>query len=179
MPRSCASPRSDQIADNDHAGYGADTGLQGGVRLYLTDGTNQLQPGPHRPLGVILVSLRIAEISERAIAQIFGDESVKPVDSLRNAFLIGRDDLAQILRVHTRRECCRTDKVREHHRDLAALCGILLCNRRCNRRRGFRRTFFDPTKFCYGLQLALADVRATRPRVLLGLGPLDHAGWQQ
>jgi hypothetical protein len=45
--------------------------------------------------------------------------------SLGNTFLIGRDDLAQILRVHVGGECGRTDEVREHHCDLAAFGRVL------------------------------------------------------
>jgi hypothetical protein len=45
-----------------------------------------------------------------------------------NALLIGRDDLTQILWVHARGQCRRTDKVREHHRDVPALGGFLRCN---------------------------------------------------
>src|SRR4029077_2548471 len=51
----------------------------------------------------------------------------EPAEALRsftNARLIGRDDLAQVLRVHTYRECRRADEVREHHGDLAALGGV-------------------------------------------------------
>ena len=43
---------------------------------------------------------------------------------LRDALLISRNDLAQVLRVHARRECCRADEVTEHHRDLTALCRV-------------------------------------------------------
>src|SRR5262249_23841804 len=41
-----------------------------------------------------------------------------------DAFLIGRNDLAQVLRVHAGGERRRTDKVREHHRDLAAFGSV-------------------------------------------------------
>ena len=98
------------------------------------------------------MSLRIAEIHEHAVAHVFRHEPAEATHGLGDAFLIGGNDLAQVLGVHARRECGRTDEVREHHRDLATLCGILLCNRQRNRRRGFRRTFFDPVKFCYGSQ---------------------------
>ena len=35
------------------------------------------------------------------------------------------DDLAQVPQVHAGGECCRTNQVREHHRDLATLSGVL------------------------------------------------------
>jgi hypothetical protein len=65
--------------------------------------------------------LRIAEIHKHTTAHVLGYEAPEPTNSLSEAFLISRNDLAEILRVHTRRECGRTDEVREHHRDLPAL----------------------------------------------------------
>ena len=43
----------------------------------------------------------------------------------RDALLIGRNDLAQVLGVHAGGECRRADEVGEHHRDLAALGAVL------------------------------------------------------
>ena len=67
----------------------------------------------------------IAEIDQHAVAHILRHEPAEALHSLGDAFLIGGNDLAQVLRVHARGECCRTDEVREHHRDLAALGGVL------------------------------------------------------
>ena len=69
--------------------------------------------------------LGIPEIDEHAVAHVFRHEPTEAAHGLGNAFLIGRNDLAQVLRVHTGGECRRTDKVREHHGDLAALGGVL------------------------------------------------------
>ena len=38
----------------------------------MSTGDAQGQPRPYRPLGIILVRLRITEIDQHAIAQIFG-----------------------------------------------------------------------------------------------------------
>ena len=65
--------------------------------------------------------LGIAEIDEDAVAHIFRYEATEAAHGLGNAFLIGRNDLAQVLRVHAGGECRRADQVREHHCDLAAL----------------------------------------------------------
>jgi hypothetical protein len=46
-----------------------------------------------------------------------------PAHCLGDAFLLGRNDFAQVLRVHTGGDCRRIDKVAEHDRDLAALGG--------------------------------------------------------
>jgi hypothetical protein len=74
--------------------------------------------------------LRIAKIHEHAIAHVFRHEPAKPLHSLGDTLLIAGNDLAEVLRVHARREYCRTDKVREHHCDLAALASSFRGQRR-------------------------------------------------
>jgi hypothetical protein len=69
--------------------------------------------------------LRIAEINEHTIAHVLRDEAAKALHCPSDAFLIGRDDFTEVLGVHTRRECCRTDEVREYHSHLAALGSVL------------------------------------------------------
>ena len=120
-----SSTRSDQIADYDQPGSNAHAGLQWSAGLQSANRLDQLQPRPYRPLGVVLVGLRIAEIDQHAVAHVLRYEPAEALHSLGDALLIGGNDLAQVLRVHARRERCRTDEVREHHRDLAALGGVL------------------------------------------------------
>ena len=67
--------RSDQIADHDQAGGNANAGLQGRAGLQRADRLDQLQPRPHRPLGVVLVGLRIAEVHQHAVAHVFRYEA--------------------------------------------------------------------------------------------------------
>ena len=114
--------RSDQVADHDQPGGNADARLQR-ERAILSCGhrRDQLQPRPHGPLGVILVGLRIAEIDQHAVAHVLRDEPAEAVHGLRDALLIGRNDLAQVLGVHAGRQRRRAHQVGEHHRDLAAL----------------------------------------------------------
>jgi hypothetical protein len=50
--------------------------------------------------------------------------ATKPTHGLCDGLLIGGDNFSQIFRVHTRGKRRRTDKVREHHGDLAALGAI-------------------------------------------------------
>src|ERR1035437_9354099 len=68
--------------------------------------------------------MRIAEINEDAVAHIFGDEPVEAAHDLSDTFLIARDDLAQVLRVHAGGERRRTDQVAEHEGDLTTLRGV-------------------------------------------------------
>ena len=116
--------RSDQVADDNKARGNSDTCLQGNARLQRGDCRDYFQPGPHGPLGVVLMRLRIAEVDQDAVAHVFRHEAVEAAHGLGDAFLIGRNDFAQVLGVHAGRERRRTDKVREHHRDLAAFGGV-------------------------------------------------------
>jgi hypothetical protein len=53
--------------------------------------------GSNRPLGIVLMRSRIAEIDRHAVAHVLGDEAIEPGDPLGDGAVIGRDDLAQIL----------------------------------------------------------------------------------
>src|SRR5262249_42069006 len=86
--------RSDQVPDDNEAGRNADAGLQGSARGERTDSTNQLQSGPHCPLGIVLMRLGIAEIDEDTVAHIFGHEPAEAAHRLSDAFLISGDDLS-------------------------------------------------------------------------------------
>ena len=50
--------RSDQIADNDQPGGDADASLKWSTGTSSSPPLDQLQPRPHRPLGVVLMGLR-------------------------------------------------------------------------------------------------------------------------
>jgi len=76
----------------------------------------------------------------RTVTHILCYEPAKPLHSLGNTLLVGRNDVAQILRVHAGGKRRRSHEVREHHGDLPALCDILQdwlfnCGKpRCGRR---------------------------------------------
>ena len=125
MPRSCASPDPIRSPTTTKPVAMPTRVCRGALDFNPLDRFDQLQPRPHRPLGVVLVGLRIAEVHEHAVAHVLRYEPAEALHGLGDALLIGGDDLAQVLRVHARRECRRTDKVREHHGDLAALGGVL------------------------------------------------------
>ena len=125
MPRSCASPEPIR-SPTTTSPVAMPTRVCSGARvLSRAHRCDQLQPRPHRPLGVVLMGLRVAEIHEDAVAHVFRHEAAEAAHGLGDAFLIGRNDLAQVLGVHARGERRRTDQVREHHRDLAALGSIV------------------------------------------------------
>ena len=115
--------RSDEVADHDKPGGDADTHLQrsAGRGRELRHRLDQRKPGTHGALGVMLVGLGIAEISQHAVAHVLGDEPAGLGDLLGAATVIGTDDLAHVLGIQPRRQRGRADEVAEHHRELAAL----------------------------------------------------------
>ena len=66
---------------------------------------DQLQPGPHGSLGVILMSLGIAEVDQHPIAHVLRYEPAEALHGIRNALLIGRNDFAEVFGVHACRQC--------------------------------------------------------------------------
>ena len=125
--------RPDQITDNNQAGSDADPALQRCRGRKRCDGRDEFQRRQHRPLRIILVGLRITEIHEHPVAHVLRYKAAKALDGLSHALLIGGNDFTEVFRIHARRERRGTDQVREHHRDLAALGGVL---RAVSRRRG-------------------------------------------
>src|SRR5262249_56059836 len=100
--------RSDQVADHDDPCRNPDTSLQRSVRLEPDYRRDQLQPRAHRPLGVVLMGLRIAEVHEDTVAHVFRDEAFEAAHNLRDAFLIPANDLPHALPVHTPPHTLRT-----------------------------------------------------------------------
>jgi hypothetical protein len=92
--------RSDQVADHHQPGRNTDTGLECSVGLQITNCRDQLQPRAHSPLCVVLVCLGVTEIHQDPIAHVLRYETSEALHRLCDALLIGRNDLAQVLRVH-------------------------------------------------------------------------------
>ena len=89
-------------------------------RRQSADRLDHRQPGAHRPLGIVLMRPRIAEIDQHPVAHVLGDKAVEAADRIGDGAVVVADQLAQILRVKTRRERGRADEVAEHHRQLPA-----------------------------------------------------------
>jgi hypothetical protein len=98
---------------------------------------DQLKSGAHRPLSIVLVGLRPAEVGEHAIAQELGDVPFEPADDLRAGRLICPHDVAQVLGVEPGGELGRADQVAEQHGQLAAF-GLDRPHRRPARLHGSR-----------------------------------------
>ena len=73
---------------------------RGCVRFEAAYRRDQLQPCAHRPFGVILVRMGVAEVDQHPVAHELRDETAEATHGLRDARLIGRNDLAEIFRVH-------------------------------------------------------------------------------
>ena len=114
---------ADQVAH--HHQPGGDAGARG-QRLavagpQLADGGDRGHGGANRPLGLVLMGLRPAEIGQHAVAHELGDVAVEARDLAGNRILVAPDDLAHLFRIASRRERRRTDEVDEQYRQLAAL----------------------------------------------------------
>jgi hypothetical protein len=131
---------ADQITDDDKPGGNADadgeplrsTGLQ------PRHGRFYLQPGTHRPLGIVLMRPRITEIGQHPVAHELSDKAVIARDAAGNGVLIGAELLAQFLGVEPRRQGRRADEIAKHDRQLPPLGHgrtALLARRRNGRRR--------------------------------------------
>jgi hypothetical protein len=70
------------------------------------------------------VGLGIAKIHEDTVAHVFRNEPVVAVHRAGDTLLISRNDVPQILGIHSRSELRRTDQVGKHHRDVPTLGGV-------------------------------------------------------
>ena len=78
-------PLADQIPDHRLPGRDPDPGLQPAIRsgLQSRDRLDQRKPRAHRPLGIVLVRLRPAEVPKHAVAQVLSHVALKPLDHWR------------------------------------------------------------------------------------------------
>ena len=96
--------RANRVADHDQPSRNPDTGLQQCARLKHGDGGDQLQSRPDRPLRVVLLSLRVAEVYQDTVAHVVRHEATEALHGLCDALLVGRDNLAEVFRVYASRE---------------------------------------------------------------------------
>ena len=159
---------SHEIADHDEAGGDADAHLQlvPGARLQRPDDAGDFQSRPDRPLGIVLVGVRKAEIGENAVAHEFGDETVIARDHARAGVLIGADHLPHILGIEPRRQRGRAREVAEHDRQLAALSRIF---RRGTRKACRSRRLVRAAQICNRLEDSLSGSQRQAELFEIGL----------
>ena len=123
---------ADQLADHDQAGRDADArgerqsflapAAQGQPgRVQGAHGLDQFQPGPDRPLGLVLVRPGPAEVGEHAVAHVFGDVAAPALDHLGAGAVIGPDQGTHVLGIEPRRKRGRADEIDEQHGQLPPL----------------------------------------------------------
>jgi hypothetical protein len=84
--------------------------LHGCGRGHLGDALDQGEPGTYRPLGVVLMGLRVAEIDENPIALILRDRPGEEADRFGDTTMIRGDDLPEIFRIDLGGELGRADE---------------------------------------------------------------------
>src|SRR5262249_16957391 len=94
---------ADQIPDDHQPGGDPDARWElGGFASEATDSVDGAQSRPHRPLGVVLMRLWVAEKNQNTVAHISRDEAIEPGDDVRDGAVIGANHLAQILGIEPR-----------------------------------------------------------------------------
>ena len=78
------------------------------------------QAGPDRPLGLIVMGLRVTKVDEQPVAQMLRDLAPKALDHLRTGGLVGLEHRQQVFRIELASERCRAHQIADQHRELAA-----------------------------------------------------------
>jgi hypothetical protein len=78
-------PSADKVADHDQPAGNADPHREPLWKVESADCLNHRESGAYRPLRVVLMCLRIAEIDQHAVAHVFRDETLEPRDGAGNA----------------------------------------------------------------------------------------------
>jgi hypothetical protein len=67
-------------------------------------GTQNAEPGPDGPLGIVFMRHRIAKIDQHAIPEVLGKITVKEVNHRGTGLMVGAHDLPQVFRVQVPRQ---------------------------------------------------------------------------
>jgi hypothetical protein len=133
------------LAHHHRAGVDPHSGLQPHAVLGLEPGVEDLELAqdlaarPHRPLGVVLVGLRVAEVDQQPIAQVLGHLALAARDRLRGARVVGLHDPAVGLGGDPLRQRARADQIAEQDRQVPALAALGERRRRLRRLRSHRQ----------------------------------------
>ena len=111
--------RADQISDHNEAAGDAKPHAQRFRCCQRVDCVDDGEPRSHRPFGVVLMRLRIAEIDQHPVTHVLGDKAGVLADGVGDTAVIGADQFPQILWIKPCRECRRADEIGKHHRQLA------------------------------------------------------------
>src|SRR5215472_2128374 len=113
---------TNQIADDHQSGGDPDARLElNGFDIKAIDSLDHAQSCKDRPLCLILMSSRVAEIDEHAVAHVPGNKPLESTDDIGDGPMICGNDLAQILGIKPRGELSGADQIAEHYSQLPAL----------------------------------------------------------
>ena len=111
-----------RLADHHEPGRDPDPGGEPTVgHLERAHGLDEGEGRPHRPLSVVLMRLRPAEIGQHAVAHELGDVAFEPQGLAGHGILVDANCRAHLLGIERRRQRGRADKIDKHHRQLAPL----------------------------------------------------------
>jgi hypothetical protein len=111
------------VADHDGPGVDPDPRVQldAGAGLQPAHRCHELETGPDRALGVVLVGLRKAEVGEHPVPEMLRHVPAERLDDLGAGALVGADDAEHLLPIERTGEPGRVDHVAEQDRQLAML----------------------------------------------------------
>jgi hypothetical protein len=119
-----------QLADHHRAGVDAHPRRDAHPVLRLESRVERLQPaqqlapGAHRPLGVVLVGLRVAEVDQQPVAQVLHDLAAVAGGGGDGLGLVGLHRPAVGLGVELLGQRRRAHQIAEHHRQVAPLAAV-------------------------------------------------------
>ena len=92
---------TDKIAHNDEACGNPDPhpSLPPRRNRHQPRGRHNFQTRANRPLGVVLMCLRVAEVSQYPVAHILGDKAIEAAHHPLNVFVVVADHLAQVFQI--------------------------------------------------------------------------------
>ena len=110
------------LADHHEASRDPDPGREPtAAHLKPADGSDNGETRPHRPLGVVLMRLRPAEIGQHTVAHELGDVALEAQSLAGHGILVDTNARAHLLGIERRRQRGRAHKIDEHHGQLPPL----------------------------------------------------------
>jgi hypothetical protein len=85
-----------------------------------SEGVQQVQPRPDRPLRVVFMRYGVAKIDQHAIAQVLGQITIEALHHVGTGLVIGADNLPVVFRVQVPRQHGRVHQITEQHGEMAA-----------------------------------------------------------
>src|SRR5262249_34341145 len=88
--------------------------------MQVVQRSEDTQPSPYSPLGIIVMRLRIAKVDQETIPEQLGDMPIVALDDFCTSRLIRTDHVTPVFRVELAGQLGGVHEVAEHHRELPA-----------------------------------------------------------